>query len=192
MNTTGRTRRLGSSGRSSGMCCMAATGAASPSKNGAVSPTPSRHSMPRCRTTGRSCPSPRWATISWIRRGVLPRPAAHGARHRTIGVPYPNNRVELRYLDDERRSEHLTAACRDGTGSVSSQCWNTHASTRVHQSPERLGTRSRDHATHPRAFPRSHLLRSAHAGDGRAGGRSAGARPLPNVAAWCACSTSCR
>ena len=25
-----------------------------------------------------------------------------------IGVPYPNNRVELRYLDDERRTEHLT------------------------------------------------------------------------------------
>ena len=25
-----------------------------------------------------------------------------------IGAPYPNNRVELRYLDDERRTEHLT------------------------------------------------------------------------------------
>lgn len=25
-----------------------------------------------------------------------------------IGVPYPNNRVELRYLDDERRTEHLS------------------------------------------------------------------------------------
>ncbi len=25
-----------------------------------------------------------------------------------IAVPYPNNRVELRYLDDERRSEHLS------------------------------------------------------------------------------------
>lgn len=37
----------------------------------------------------------------------------HGLRHmapdaQLIGVPYPNNRVELRYLDDERRSEHLT------------------------------------------------------------------------------------
>lgn len=105
-----------------------------------------------------------------------------------IGVPYPNNRVELRYLDDERRSEHLT-------GGVPGWTWlglkpvleaarldalyiNLLSGWELDLETMQL---IRAHFAGP-IYCDLHMLVMAVQADGL---RTP--RPLPNVAAWCAC-----
>ena len=105
-----------------------------------------------------------------------------------IGVPYANNRVELRYLDDERRSEHLT-------GGVPGWSWlglkPVLESARLDAlyinllSGWELDLETmqfiRAHFRGP-IYCDLHMLVMAVQADGLRV-----PRPLPNVAAWCAC-----
>ncbi len=105
-----------------------------------------------------------------------------------IGVPHPNNRVELRYLDDERRSEHLT-------GGVPAWTWlglkpvldaaNLDALYINFLSGWELDLETtqllRAHFAGP-IYCDLHMLVMAVQADGLRV-----ARPLPNVAAWCEC-----
>jgi hypothetical protein len=105
-----------------------------------------------------------------------------------IGVPYPNNRVELRYLDDERRSEHLS-------GGVPGWTWlglkpvldaarcdalyiNLLSGWELDLETMQL---IRAHFTGP-IYCDLHMLIMAVQPDGLRV-----PRPLPDVAAWCAC-----
>jgi hypothetical protein len=105
-----------------------------------------------------------------------------------IGVPYPNNRVELRYLDDERRSEHLS-------GGVPPWQWlglkpvleaaqldalyiNLLSGFELDLETAQL---IRAHFTGP-IYCDLHMLVMAVQSDGLRV-----PRPLPNVAEWCAC-----
>lgn len=105
-----------------------------------------------------------------------------------IGVPYANNRVELRYLDDERRSEHLT-------GGVPGWSWmglkpvlddarldalyiNLLSGWELDLETAQL---IRSHFTGP-IYCDLHMLMMAVQPDGL---RTP--RPLPDVAAWCGC-----
>ena len=105
-----------------------------------------------------------------------------------IGVPYPNNRVELRYLDDERRTEHLT-------GGVPGWTWlglkpvleaarldalyiNLLSGWELDLETAQL---IRAHFQGP-IYCDLHMLVMAVQADGL---RTP--RPLPNVAEWCAC-----
>ena len=105
-----------------------------------------------------------------------------------IGVPYPNNRVELRYLDDERRTEHLT-------GGVPGWSWlglkpvldaarldalyvNLLSGWELDLETAQL---LRAHFTGP-IYCDLHMLVMAVQADGL---RTP--RPLPDVAAWCGC-----
>lgn len=105
-----------------------------------------------------------------------------------IGVPYPNNRVELRYLDDERRTEHLT-------GGVPGWTWlglkpvlesarldalyiNLLSGWELDLETAQL---IRAHFRGP-IYCDLHMLVMAVQADGL---RTP--RPLPNVAEWCAC-----
>ncbi|MFN5599510.1 MAG: hypothetical protein ACK5AK_09055, partial [Gemmatimonas sp.] len=105
-----------------------------------------------------------------------------------IGVPYPNNRVELRYLDDERRTEHLT-------GGVPAWTWlglkpvleaarldalyiNLLSGWEIDLETAQL---IRAHFQGP-IYCDLHMLVMAVQTDGL---RTP--RPLPNVAEWCAC-----
>jgi len=117
----------------------------------------------------------------------------HTLRHmapdaQLIGVPYPNNRVELRYLDDERRSEHLT-------GGVPGWQWlglkpvldaarldalyvNLLSGWELDLETAQL---IRAHFTGP-IYCDLHMLIMAVQADGLRV-----PRPLPNVAEWCGC-----
>ncbi|MBL0889205.1 MAG: hypothetical protein IBJ19_01210 [Gemmatimonadaceae bacterium] len=105
-----------------------------------------------------------------------------------IGVPYRNNRVELRYLDDERRSEHLS-------GGVPGWTWlglkpvldaarldalyiNFLSGWELDLETTQL---IRAHFQGP-IYCDLHMLVMAVQADGL---RTP--RPLPDVAAWCAC-----
>ena len=105
-----------------------------------------------------------------------------------IEVPYPNNRVELRYLDDERRTEHLS-------GGVPGWTW---VALKPVLDDARLDAlyinflsgweldlpttqMIRAHFTGP-IYCDLHMLVMAVQADGLRV-----AQPLPNVAEWCAC-----
>ncbi len=105
-----------------------------------------------------------------------------------IEVPQPNNRVELRYIDDERRTEHLT-------GGVPAWTWmglkpvldaaNLDALYINFLSGWELDLETtqliRAHFTGP-IYCDLHMLVMAVQPDGLRV-----PRPLPNVAEWCAC-----
>lgn len=105
-----------------------------------------------------------------------------------IEVPYPNNRVELRYLDDERRAEYLS-------GGVPGWTWvglkpvldaarldalyiNFLSGWELDLATTQL---IRAHFTGP-IYCDLHMLVMAVQSDGLRV-----ARPLPDVAAWCGC-----
>ncbi len=105
-----------------------------------------------------------------------------------IGVPYPNNRVEIRYIDDERRSEHLR-------GGVPGWNWLGLKPVLEHARIDALYINLlsgweldletmqliRAHFHGP-IYCDLHMLVMAVQADGLRV-----PRPLPNVAAWCAC-----
>lgn len=105
-----------------------------------------------------------------------------------IGVPYPNNRVELRYLDDERRSEHLTGGVPGWTwlglkpvldaANLDALYINLLSGWELDLETAQL---IRQHFTGP-IYCDLHMLVMAVQADGL---RTP--RPLPDVAAWCGC-----
>jgi hypothetical protein len=121
------------------------------------------------------------------------RAFCHSLRHmapdaQLIAVPYPNNRVELRYIDDERRTEHLSggvppwtwlglkpvldAARLDALYINFLSGWELDLATTQ---------RIREHFAGP-IYCDLHMLVMAVQADGLRV-----AQPLPEVAAWCSC-----
>lgn len=105
-----------------------------------------------------------------------------------IGVPYPNNRVELRYLDDERRSEHLSGGVPGWTwlglkpvleaAQIDALYINLLSGWELDLETTQL---IRAHFSGP-IYCDLHMLIMAVQADGLRV-----PRPLPDVAAWCAC-----
>ena len=105
-----------------------------------------------------------------------------------IEVPYPNNRVELRYLDDERRAEYLTGGVPGWTwlglkpvleaANLDALYINYLAGWELDLETTQL---VRTHFAGP-IYADLHMLVMAVQSDGLRV-----AQPLPDVAAWCAC-----
>jgi hypothetical protein len=103
-----------------------------------------------------------------------------------IGVPYPNNRVELRYFSDERRSERLTGGVppwnwlglKPLLANLDALYINLISGFELELETAQL---IRHHFTGPIYCDLHSLMLSVQPNGLRA------PRPLENVAAWCAC-----